>query len=72
MIFDLINKCGFHLLKYGRSTDWTSGVKFTILTIIITIDSSGEDGTAGAGTKKTLKVFCDDKRRNGHVNLGLD
>lgn len=38
--------------------------------IIMTIDPSGEDGTAAA--EKKPKVFCDDKHRNGHINLGLN
>lgn len=53
----LINKCSFHLLKYGQSTDWTSSVKFTIVHIIITIEPSGEDGTAGAGKIKGPSVM---------------
>lgn len=45
--------------------------------IIITIDPSGEDGTAGSEKhthtqKKPLKVFCDDKHRNEHIDLDLD
>lgn len=38
--------------------------------IIMTIDPSGEDGTAGAG--KNPKVFRADEHTSGHINLDLN